>query len=163
MRFVKYIKRQDSGWKQQPGYSGETSINLSQDISEYLTFGLVSEGEEIPLTFLIYKKDFIEALDFIRNQYPLYRTTSRTCSQIAENSLLVDKMSRNLEAFFGDDCVRDYTITLYRRRDGRIYLKKLKQNGFSIRDFLVENGSAIIFEDADGVFSMHISSGVCVV
>ena len=33
MGMVKKIRRQDSGWKQTAGFSGETSINLSNEIT----------------------------------------------------------------------------------------------------------------------------------
>ena len=160
MTITKYIKRQDSGWKQQFGYSGETSINLSQEIADFLSFGLVSEGEEMPVTFVIYKKDFVLALEFIQMQCPLFRTTSRTCLSINSDNLLFSQINRTLESFFGNADSAEYTVTLYRRRDGRIYLKHLKHDGFTVRDYLVENSSAIIFGEEDGVFSMHISSAV---
>ena len=62
MTIIKYIKRQDSGWKQAPGYSGETSINLSREIFEFLTFGMVDCGEVSGITVRIYKVDFLNAL-----------------------------------------------------------------------------------------------------
>ncbi|MDD6701828.1 MAG: hypothetical protein PUE35_04435 [Bacteroidales bacterium] len=45
MTIIKYIKHQDSGWKQTSGCSGETSINLSYEIFEFLTMGMVDGGE----------------------------------------------------------------------------------------------------------------------
>lgn len=158
MNYIKYIKRQDSGWKQQPGYSGETSINLSLEICEFLTFGLVDPGEELELVFLIYKEDFVQALQFVETQLPLYRSTSRTCEQIYEDSLLLNKINNNLDAFFGDNQVAEYQVTLYCRKDRRIYLKGLKHNGFTVRDFLVENSSAIIFSEDNGIFKMRLQS-----
>ena len=45
MTIVKYIKRQDSGWKQTAGCSGETSINLSNEIFDFLSLGMVDGGD----------------------------------------------------------------------------------------------------------------------
>ena len=47
-------------------------------------------------------------------------------------------------------------ILLYRRKDGRIYLKNLKQKGFTIRDFLVEFSSALDFEMGDDCFELRL-------
>ena len=81
-RLVKYIRRQDSGWKQAFGYSGETSINLSNEIFDFLSFGLVDGGEECGVTFKIFREDYLNALTYIQSQLPLYRSTSRTCDKI---------------------------------------------------------------------------------
>ena len=54
MGMVKKIRRQDSGWKQTAGCSGETSINLSSEIFDYLSYGMVDSGEECGITFRIY-------------------------------------------------------------------------------------------------------------
>ena len=62
MGMVKKIRRQDSGWKQTAGCSGETSINLSNEIFDYLSYGMVDSGEECGITFRIYKKDYVDAL-----------------------------------------------------------------------------------------------------
>ena len=143
MRIVKYIKRQDCGWKQAAGCSGETSINLSNEILDFLSNGMVDLGEECGLTFNIYREDYIAALAFITMQLPLYRSTSRTSELISK-----------------DKDVKPYTVTLYRRKDGRIYLKGLKQKGFTIRDFLVEMSSALEFiMTADG-FDLRLISAV---
>lgn len=62
MKKIKYIKRQDSGWKQAYGYSGETSINLSNEIFDFLSFGVIDGGEESGITFNIYREDYINAI-----------------------------------------------------------------------------------------------------
>lgn len=48
-RLVKYIRRQDSGWKQAAGCSGETSINLSNEIFDFLSLGMVDSGKSVEL------------------------------------------------------------------------------------------------------------------
>ncbi len=49
MEVIKYIKKQDSGFKLSPGNSGETSINLSNEIFNMLVDDTVEKGEEIGL------------------------------------------------------------------------------------------------------------------
>ena len=160
MRIVKYIKRQDSGWKQAAGCSGETSINLSNEILDFLSCGMVDLGEECGMTFNIYRSDFITALSFITIQLPLYRSTSRSSELIKNGNPIFERLESSIYAFFGDDDVKAYTVTLYRRKDGRIYLKGLKQKGFTIRDFLVEMSSALEFSLTSDGFDLRLLSGV---
>lgn len=160
MSIVKNIRRQDSGWKQAEGCSGETSINLSTEIFEYLAFGIIDDGEECGITFRIYKKDFDEAIRFIESQLPLYRSSSRSSEQIGHNHPFLDKLKKTVIDFFGDAFEAEYTVTLYRRKDGRIYLKNLRQGSFTIRDFLVEYSSSLLFEQTDSGFDLRIISSI---
>ena len=161
MKVVKYIKQQDSGWKQAAGCSGETSINLSNEILDFLSSGMVDLGEECGLTFNIYREDYVTALSFITSQLPLYRSTSHTSELIRENDTIFNRLSSSIYAFFGEEDVKPYTVTLYRRKDGRIYLKGLKQKGFTIRDFLVEMSSALEFTMTLDGFDLRVISAVC--
>ncbi|MDD6591066.1 MAG: hypothetical protein PUE86_03485 [Prevotella sp.] len=160
MTIIKYIKRQDCGWKQAPGCSGETSINLSREIFEFLSLGMVDGGEVCGITMRIYKDDFVNALDFIQSQLPLYRSTSRKSDLIQDNSPIFMKLKSAINLFFHENEYVDYTVDLYCRKDGRFYLKGLKQNGFSIRDYLVEMSSALVFSDSLDGFIMRLESGV---
>jgi len=58
--------------------------------------------------------------------------------------------------FFGEERSKVYTVTMYRRKDGRIYLKNLKQKGFTIRDYLVEFSSALDFEMGEDCFELRL-------
>ena len=160
MKQTKYIKRQDSHWKQAWGYSGETSLNLSHEILEFLTNGMVSPGEQCGITFIIYKKDFLNALDFIESQLPLYVSTSKSCDLIHRGDILLTNLRNNIWSIFGDRDRIEYTINLYYRKDGRIYLNGLRQKGFSIRDYLIENSSVLEFIIRDGDYTLHVLSSV---
>lgn len=159
-RLVKYIRRQDSGWKQAAGCSGETSINLSNEIFDFLSLGMVDSGEECGITFRIFKEDYVNALAFINSQLPLYRSTSRSSIIVRQNDPFLLNLENNIERFFGSEEFVDYTVILYCRKDGRIYLKGLKQNGFSIRDFLVEMSSALVFNNCIDGYTLRLESGV---
>ena len=98
MGMVKKIRRQDSGWKQTAGCSGETSINLSSEIFDYLSYGMVDSGEECGITFRIYKKDYVDALSFIESQLPLYRSTSRESIKIEVSKKGWKDLFKKLEA-----------------------------------------------------------------
>lgn len=160
MKYIKYIKRQDCNWKQSPGPSGETSLNLSNEICSFLTFGLVEKGEESAVTFHVYKSDFENAIQFIEAQLPLFRSSSRESWEVYAGDKSFSQLSCAIEDFFGDEQEIDYTVIIYRRQDSRIYLKGLKQNGFTIRDFLVENSSALAFYLSDKGIELRLFSAV---
>lgn len=157
---IKYARRQDSGWKQAAGCSGETSINLSAEIFKFLSYGLVDSGEECGVLFRIYRVDFIDALTFIKTQLPLYRSSSNSSEKITENHSIFSKLESSIDNFFQDQNHADYQATLYCRRDGRCYLKGLKYQGFSIRDFLVEYSSAIRFVMTPDGFELRVISAI---
>lgn len=160
MSIIKYIKRQDSGWKQSACCSGETSINLSNEIFDFLSLGMVDGGEECGITLRIYREDFENALDFIKSQLPLYRSNSKKSILVCAGDKILIRLEDSINNFFGKDKFVDYTVILYHRKEGRIYLKGLKQNGFSIRDFLVELGSALIFKNSIDGYILRIESAV---
>ena len=160
MTIVKYIKRQDSGWKQAAGCSGETSINLSNEIFNFLSLGMVDGGEECGITFRIYKEDYENAIYFIKSQLPLYRSTSRSSDIVRQNDPIFFKLENAIKLFFGNEEHVDYTVLLYCRKDGRVYLKGLKQKGFSIRDYLVEMSSALVFNNSIDGYTLRLESGI---
>lgn len=156
MGIVKNVRRQDCGWKQAAGCSGETSINLSNEIFDYLSCGMIDPGEECGITFRIYKQDYLDSLCFIESQLPLYRSSSRESLQINAGNPIFEKLAASIEKFFGSELSKEYTVTMYRRKDGRIYLKNLKQDGFTIRDFLVEYSSVIEFDFGEDCFELRL-------
>ena len=160
MSIIKYIRRQDCNWKQAGGCSGETSLNLSNEILDYLTSGTLDYGEECEITFRIFRKDFFDAIIFIETQLPLYRSSSQHSERVDYNPNCLKYLSDAVTNMFGPYESILYTVTIYHRTDGRIYLKGLKQKGFTIRDFLVEYGSAIKFNIEDNEYCMHIISAV---
>ena len=55
MKKIKFIKRQDSGFKLSYGNSGATSLNLSNEIFDFISQGSLNLGEERAITFRVYK------------------------------------------------------------------------------------------------------------
>lgn len=161
MRKIKYIKRQDSGFKLSYGNSGETSLNLSNEIFDFISQGNINRGEEKNITFKIYKEDCVKAMSFIIMKLPLYKSSSNS-SNIVNNCLVTfGELYSSISTFFGNTRTADYTVTLFYRTDGRFYLKGLRVKGFSIRDYLVENYSALQFDDEeDGVLKLRILSNI---
>lgn len=161
MKKIKFIKRQDSGFKLSYGNSGETSLNLSNEIFDFISQGSLSPGEERNVTFRIFKEDFIKAMSFVIMKLPLYKSSSNY-SNIVDNYLdTFGELYSKIESFFGTNKDAEYKVSLFYRPDGRIYLKGLRVNGFSVRDYLVENYSALQFDDeGDGMLNLRILSDI---
>ena len=68
----KTIWSQDSYFKTEPKNSGETSINLSNELFVFL--GGISNGD---IEFQIYKEDYLKALGILTYMLPLYTSTSK--------------------------------------------------------------------------------------
>ena len=161
MEKIKYVHRQDSGFKLSAGNSGETSLNLSNEIFDLITKGSMKLGEERNVTFKLYKEDCIKAVCFIILKLPLYQSSSNASTKVVDNLVVFQNLIGKINYFFGENEIVDYTVNLYYRTDGRIYLNRLKVDGFSIRDILVENNSALLFkEESNGKIALRILSDV---
>ncbi len=160
MEKIKFIKRQDSGLKLSAGNSGETSLNLSNEIFDFLSHNAMSLGEEKQLTFKIYREDYLKALSFIILKIPLYKSSSNSSEIVNDIVATFQGLYNEISTYFGDSAIVDYQVTLFYRPDGRIYLKGLRRNNFSIRDYLVENNSAIKFTDENDNLNLRVLSNV---
>lgn len=160
MKKIKYIKRQDSGYKLSSGNSGETSLNLSNEIFVFISHGSLKPGEEKDITFRLYKEDFIKAMSFVIMKLPLYKTSSNYSNKVDNYLDTFGELYSRIETFFGSNKYSEYKVNLFYRNDGRIYLKGLRVNGFSIRDYLVENYSAIQFDDEGGILNLRVLSDI---
>lgn len=161
MEKIKYVHRQDSGFKLSAGNSGETSLNLSNEIFDLITKGSMNLGEERNVTFKLYKEDCIKAVCFIILKLPLYQSSSNASTKVVDNLIVFQNLIGKINYFFGENEIVDYTVNLYYRTDGRIYLNRLKVDGFSIRDVLVENNSALLFkEESNGKIALRILSDI---
>ena len=150
MKKIKYIKRQDSGFKLTSGNSGETSLNLSNEIFDFISRGSLRLGEEKTISFRIYKEDYVKAMSFVIMKLPLYKTSSNSSYRVGNHLEIFNELYSKINTFFSKNQNAEYRVSLFYRTDGRIYLKGLRVNGFSIRDYLVESYSAIQFDDEGG-------------
>ena len=161
MKKIKFIKRQDSGFKLSYGNSGETSLNLSNEIFDFISKGALSPGEERNVTFRIFKEDCIKAMSFVIMKLPLYKSSSNYSNRVDNYLEIFGELYSKIESFFGSNKEAEYKVSLLYRPDGRIYLKGLRVNGFSIRDYLVENYSALQFDNAgNDILNLRVLSDI---
>lgn len=133
----KTVKRQDANYKFTRSSSKETSINLSIEISDYIS---PVSGE---VTLLLYRADFEAAMDGICSMDNLFYRID-DCS--SDPQIIRSELAKQIRAMFKSNDTARFVVNHYKRADGRNYLNKLKsEDGFNIRDFLIEEYSEISF------------------
>lgn len=148
---IKTIHSQDAGLKTSPKNSGETSMNLSIEIMEFIINPVPNKGEERPVSFLLYKEDFLKGIAYIIANLPLYKSSSTYSTKIEFSEGFFNELYSSVQEFFGDKPIQTYNVNIYRRSDSRIYLNSLRNGSFSIRNFLIEEISVLIFsKDSHG-------------
>lgn len=145
----KIIHSQDAGLKGSARKSGETSLNLSNEILEFLCSTPMNKGEEHNVTFTLHREDLLKALVYIFNNLPLYTSSSKSYAQVDFDSDAFAKYYTPIEEFFGTEETKYYTVNLLYRPDGRIYLNGLRVGSFSLRNYLIEDRSALYFQKDD--------------
>ena len=157
---IKYPQRQDCGLKLSAGNSGETSINLATEIAQFLNEGKTFQGgEEIPISFKLYKEDFIKATCHIIDKLPLYKTSSTNSSEIIYSYAFFKEYIDSINKFFGDSDTAEYDVVLSAISYPRFYLKNLRSTtGFNIRKFLLEKNSKIEFSKENDKFVLRLIS-----
>ena len=154
---LKNIHSQDSLFKITPKKSGETGINLSNELREMIAPD-VAKGENKSVTFKIYREDYIKATCNIIGLLPLYTTSSKDAKRVDYNEKLLTDRLNSINSLFKGNETADYTVNFYYRGDGRIYLNSLSYEGFNLREFLVEDNSVLTFEKEGDTFIIRLKS-----
>ncbi|MBQ6201867.1 MAG: AAA family ATPase [Prevotella sp.] len=151
----KVVWSQDSYYKKERKNSGETSLNLSNDI-----FELLGGVDNPQMEFVIYKEDFLKALGVLVNKLPLYTTTSKGSTLCNYSNYLFESYYEMIQTKFGLNEKASYIVHMFKRDDGRIYLKNLKDDsGFNIRQFLIQAHSKLIFiKNIDDIYELRLIS-----
>lgn len=142
---IKVIHSQDAGLKISPKNSGETSLNLSMEIMEYIINPIPEKGKETSISFLLHKEDFLKGVAYIITNLPLYKSSSKSSTKIDFTENYFNELYSSIQEFFGEEKVKSYDVHILRRSDSRIYLNSLRKGSFSIRDFLIEDFSVLRF------------------
>ena len=107
MEVKKLCKMQDSGLKRVPYNSGETSINLSNDVVEILLGSTIIRPSNTSVKLRLYKSDFIQGLCYIITQLPLYNSSSQGYKKVEYSMDLYNKYLANINAFFENSESKD--------------------------------------------------------
>lgn len=144
---TKRIHSQDAHYKLSPKNSGETSLNLSNEILQLIAPTL-TKGSEASISFILYRADYLKALGVIVNCSPLYISSSSSSAVVSSDPNVFIKDFQAICSFFGPNEKKTYTVNLIYRKDGRIYLNALedKSSKFNLRHFLLEERSELEFD-----------------
>ncbi len=155
----KYVHSQDAFYKLSPKKSGETSINLSQEILQSISPNL-EKGTQEKIIFTIYREDYVKAVGHILKLLPLYTSSSTSSTEVSCNPSFFAKDFSAIGSFFGENETKSYEVNLYYRQDGRIYLNNLEDplSKFNIRHFLIEENTTMTFENANGSIVLRLIS-----
>lgn len=148
---TKVVQRQDAFYKLSPSSSNETSINLSTEISSFIS----DESGEV--TFTIYKEDLVKAISALCLIPKVYKKKEQEPSKPFE---IMTELYKLIDTEFGNSASAEYTVNHFKRDDGRSYFNNLKlPNGFNLRSFLVEQFSFIHFiKDDSGKLSIRLGT-----
>lgn len=155
---TKIIANQDAYYKWVEKKSGETSINLSQEIASFIAPDFVI-GEQVTIDFTIHKDDYLRAIGMISNFLPLYTSTSKASVEVRYTNSLFENYYNNIKKFFGSNDTAVYSVNFISREDGRFYLNNLDKNGFNIREFFVAYFSVLSFENIKGTLHLRLETG----
>ena len=106
----KRVTRQDANFKLSPCTSNETSINIPNEISDFIS---KDSGE---VTFKLLKDDFIKAISTLCLHPKLYLKKSQTPSIAAD---IFSELYQQIIAQFGDSDSSSYAVNILKREDGR--------------------------------------------
>ena len=156
---TKRIHSQDAHYKLSPKNSGETSLNLSNEILQLIAPTL-TKGSETPISFTLYRADYLKALGTIVNYSPLYITSSSSSNVVSSDPNVFIKDFQTICSFFGPNEKKTYTVNLIYRKDGRIYLNALedKSSKFNIRHFLLEEKTTLEFDKDNNSLSIRLKT-----
>ena len=154
---TKRIHSQDAHYKLSPKNSGETSLNLSNEILQLIAPTL-TKGSETPISFTLYRADYLKALGAIVNCSPLYITSSSSSTVVSSDPNVFIKDFQAICSFFGPNEKKTYSVNLIYRNDGRIYLNALedKSSKFNLRHFLLEERSVLEFYKDDNSVTIRL-------
>ena len=154
----KVIHSQDSYYKLSYKKSGETSLNLANEIKELIAPEL-ERGEQKRITFVVYREDYIKAACYIIGHLPLYKSSSSDCKIITYDENILSSRLKSITSLFGDKKQIEYEVNLLYRQDGRIYLNELNYKGFNLREFLIEDNSILQFEKNEETYVLRLITG----
>ncbi len=154
---TKRIHSQDAYYKISPKNSGETSLNLSNEILQLIAPTL-TKGSETSISFTLYREDFLKAIGVIVNCSPLYISSSTSSTVVKSDPNVFIKDFQSICSFFGPNDTNAYTVNLIYRNDGRIYLNSLedKSSNFNIRHFLLEEKTTLEFDKDNNSLSIRL-------
>lgn len=111
-KMIKIIHSQDAGLKTSPKKSGETSLNLSNEIMEFIISPIPEKGHDTPISFLLYKEDFLKGLAHIVANLPLYKSSSSNSTEVIFSEAYFNELLSSIQDFL-ENKRQKHTMSIY--------------------------------------------------
>lgn len=150
---IKVIKHQDAKYKIEDKVSGDTRINLSGEI-----FNFLGGQKDAKINFTVYKEDYIKALCWLTTLLPLhYSPNSQSVETENYSNSDYEERLKIIEGYFGSNETASYEAQFTTASGNRYWLCGLKNGNFNIRDFLVSEKVNLKFiKKNDGTFDLRV-------
>ena len=146
----KQLARQDTDFAINSGNNNETSIKITEEISEIFLDPLPTEDKtKTAITFFIYKEDFLKSACGIISSLPLLDKHGHT---VAFKMDFCNELLSNINNYFGDENVKPYSAELLYYTSSRNSCIQGFDKSFNIRSYTVESWSTLRFtKKSDGI------------
>ncbi len=146
----KQLARQDTDFAINPGNNNETSIKITEEISNILLDSKPIEDKgKIKITFYIYKEDFIKSACGIISSLPLLDKHGHPISFSID---FCNEMLSKIDTYFGDEIKKLYSTELLYNTSRSSYIQGFDKS-FNIRSYTVESWSTIRFTKEDNGYA----------
>ena len=160
------VKRQDADFAINPGKNNESSIKFPKNKNvESLFYDELPEVEETKeVSIKIFKPDLVQAAARIISSIPIYKSRSNKMLTHQDILELSNNFNESINTLFGDQTEIDYVCTLH-YKPGRSttlegFIDGNRNNGVSIRNFLLERKTLLDFKKKDAQIELRISGYV---
>ena len=134
---------QDSKFRDERNNNNETSIFLPKNVIDEMKYIYT---QETPVSFYIYKQDFIQSLGVIMNlrTLPLYSKQEPLNLDVV---FFINAL-KEINDFFNTEEIKIYSAVYEPNNSQNLrgYYKNLNNDGFNIRNYIVQNHTVLSFE-----------------
>ena len=142
----------NTNWWTTPVNSHQTHIVISNEV--FVLLG----NQERAIKLRLQKDDFLKAAANILYSLPLNKKSSNGSILLTRSYDVIKNLIFSIDKFFGDQYEKDYNVELSEETQNRKIIKSLNDDGFNLRDFLVDGHSTLVFSNDNDIYSLKLES-----
>lgn len=142
----------NTNWWTTPVNSHQTHIVISNEV--FVLLG----NQERAIKLRLQKEDFLKAAANILYSLPLNKKSSNGSILLTRSYDVIKNLIFSIDKFFGDQYEKDYNVELSEETQNRKIIKSLNDDGFNLRDFLVDGHSTLFFSNDNDIYSLKLES-----
>ena len=142
----------NTNWWTTPVNSHQTHIVISNEV--FVLLG----NQERAIKLRLQKEDFLKAAANILYSLPLNKKSSNGSILLTRSYDVIKNLIFSIDKFFGDQYEKDYNVELSEETQNRKIIKSLNDDGFNLRDFLVDGHSTLVFSNDNDIYSLKLES-----